>query len=130
VTHSDRVHGLGFSFECRIGFHEYERHIRQRVLIDFEAETNWRAAAHADRPIGLVNYYEVNRRIQELVDGGTWNLIEALADRVARLICADFPVSRVRVKVTKVPFDMPNTRAVAVECWRTPQDFGLQERTA
>jgi 7,8-dihydroneopterin aldolase/epimerase/oxygenase len=119
----DRVHGTGFSYDCRIGFHEYERHIRQRVVIDFEAETDWREAAKNDRAKDLVDYYEANLAIASLVEGKEYRLIEAMAEEVARLLIARFPVDRVRVKVTKAPFDMPNVGSVAVECWRERADF-------
>ena len=119
----DRVHGTGFSYQCRIGFHEYERHIRQRLVIDFEAETEWREAARADAVRGLVDYFEVNRALAELIESRDWLLIEAVAEATARVLCSRFPVSRVRVKVTKAPFGMPNVGTVAVECWRTPEDF-------
>ncbi len=124
----DRVHGLGFSYDCRIGFHEYERHIRQRVVIDFEAETDWRDAARADRAKDLVDYYEANLAIQALVAGKEYRLIEALAEDVSRVLLTNFPVDRVRVKVTKSPFDMPNVGNVAVECWRDRADFDLPAR--
>ncbi len=120
---TDRVHGTGFSFDCRIGFHEYERHIRQRVVIDWEAETEWRAAARADRARDLVDYYEANLAMVALIADKEYRLIEALAEDVARLLITKFPVTRVRVRVTKSPFDMPNVGSVAVECWRTREDF-------
>ncbi len=119
----DRVHGSGFTYDCRVGFHEYERHIRQRVSVDFEAETDWQESARRDRARDLVDYYEINAAIQALVDGREWRLIEAMAEDIARLICTRFPVSRVRVRVNKLPFDMPNVAGVGVECWRTPADF-------
>ncbi len=115
----DRVHGIGFSYDCRIGFHEYERHIRQRVVVDFEAETDWKAAAAADRAHKIVDYYEANLAIQALVEQKEYRLIEALAEDVATMLLEKFPIEQVRVKVTKAPFDMPNTRGVAVECWRS-----------
>ena len=120
----DRVHGIGFSYDCKIGFHEYERHIRQRVVVDFEAETDWRAAAKADRAHKIVDYYEANLAIQSLVEQKEYRLIEALAEDVAKMLIDRFPIEQVRVKVTKSPFDMPNTRAVAVECWRARGDVG------
>lgn len=122
---NDRVHGMGFSYDCRIGFHEYERHIRQRVVVDFEAETDWREAARADRARNLVDYYEANLAIQALVEAKEYRLIEALAEDVAQMLIARFPIERVRVKVTKAPFDMPNVGSVAVECWRSRADFEL-----
>lgn len=124
----DRVHGIGFSYDCKIGFHEYERHIRQRVVIDFEAETDWREAARLDRARDLVDYYEANLAIQALVLTKEYRLIEALAEDVAGVILTRFPVDRVRVKVTKSPFDMPNVGNVAVECWRDREDFDLAPR--
>ncbi len=128
---ADRVHGVGFCYDVRIGFHEYERHIRQQVKVDFEAETDWRAAAEADdEHVGLVDYFEVNRGIQALVESREWRLVEAMAERIAELICTRFPVSAVRVKVTKAPFDMPNVGAVAVECWRRREDFVGADRDA
>ena len=121
---NDRVHGTGFSYDCRIGFHEYERYIHQRVVIDFEAETDWRASARADRAgKELVDYYEANLAIGKLVASKEYRLIEALAEDVARLLVGSFPIRRIRVKVTKAPFDMPNVGSVAVECWRTAADF-------
>lgn len=124
---TDRVHGYGFSYDVRIGFHEYERHIRQRIVIDWEAETDWREAAKLDRARDLVDYYEANLAITRLVEGKEYRLIEAVAEDVARVLVTDFPVSRARVKVTKAPFDMPNVGAVAVECWRSRADFALAE---
>jgi dihydroneopterin aldolase len=119
----DRVHGSGFSYDCRIGFHEFERHIRQRVIVDWEVETTWREAALADRAKSLVDYYQINLALEELVKHKEWRLVEAMAEDVAQVICTRFPVDRVRVRVTKMPFDMPNTQSMAVECWREPSDF-------
>ena len=129
MNQRDRVHGVGFAYDCRIGFHEYERHIRQRLLIDFEVETDWSRAAESDKPEGIVDYYKANQLIGKMIEAREWKLIEAVANDVAKLLCSNFPVSRVRIKVTKSPFDMPNAGGVAVECWRTPEDFGngLQE---
>jgi len=122
----DRVHGTGFTYDCRIGFHEYERHIRQRVVIDFEVETVWREQARADRAKDLVDYYEANLAISRMVSAKEYKLIEALAEDVAELLIRTFAqVERARVKVTKAPFDMPNVGSVAVECWRTRAEFGL-----
>lgn len=125
---NDRVHGFGFAYECRIGFHAYERHIRQRVVVDFEAETDWRPSARLDEPsAAIIDYFQVNRLIGELVRDKEWRLLEAMAEDVARLLCRRFPVFRVRVRVTKTPFDMPNASGVAAECWRIPQDFADED---
>ena len=118
----DRVLGTAFSYDVRIGFHEYERHIRQRIVIDFEADTDWREAARTDRARGIVDYYEANLKIAELIQGKEYRLIEAVAEEVAGLLIREFPIQRVRVRVTKAPFDMPNVGSVAVECIRARAD--------
>ena len=121
---NDRVHGVGFAYDCKLGFHAYERHIRQRVLVDFEAQTDFRASADSDQPSdALVDYYRINNALRELVEAREWSLVETMAQDIARLLVTRFPVSSVRVKVTKQPFDMPNVAAVAVECWRSRDDF-------
>jgi len=125
VRTRDTVSGHRFSYSCRIGFHEYERHIAQRLLIDFEAETDWREAAQRDRAKDLVDYYEINRAIGALIDNNEWRLVEAVAEAVAKLLCTDFPVTAVHVRVTKQPFDMPNCESVSVACHRNRADFGL-----
>ncbi len=119
----DKVIGNALSFDCRIGFHDHERHIRQRVVVDFEVETDWRRNGLEDDPDGIVDYYQVNRLLGEHIASRTYNLIEALAEDVARILCTAFPVSRARVRVTKTPFDMPNVGSVAVECVRSPADY-------
>jgi len=119
----DKVIGTALSFDCRIGFHDYERHIQQRVVVDFEVETEFRRNAIEDDPAGIVDYYQVNKALGEHIGARSYKLIEAVAEDVARILCTRFPVSQARVRVTKTPFDMPNVGSVAVECVRTPEDF-------
>ena len=95
VARADRVHGTGMAFTARVGFHDYERHIMQKIVVDFEAETDWRDAARRDRPQGFVNYFEVNRAIEEMVGKRQWRLVEAMAEDIAHLICTRFLVQRV-----------------------------------
>ncbi len=122
----DRVFGIGLQHACQIGFHPHEQTILQRLRIDFEAETDWRRVARADdETLGLVDYAEVDRAVGALVRARSWRLIEAVAEAVAELICRDFPVAAVKVRVTKHPVDMPEVEGVAVECWRQREDFGL-----
>jgi 7,8-dihydroneopterin aldolase/epimerase/oxygenase len=119
----DKVIGTALSFDCRIGFHDYERHIRQRVVVDFEVDTDFRRNGLEDDPDGIVDYYLVNKALGEHLAERSYKLIEALAEDVARILCTRFPVSRATVRVTKTPFDMPNVGSVAVECVRVPGDF-------
>jgi dihydroneopterin aldolase len=119
---SDRVVGTGFSYSCRVGFHAYEQEIRQEILVDFEVETDWRAAARRDLPDGIVDYFEVDRALRAQLEGRDYQIIEAIAEDVARILCTGFAVRAARVKVTKHPLGM-KVQAVAVECLRHPADY-------
>lgn len=119
----DRVLGVGMVFPCRIGFLPLELHILQDVVVDFEVETDWRAAAALDAPEGLVDYAEVHRRLGARIAAGRWQLIERLAEDLAEEILRGFPVSQVRIRVTKHPLDLPRVGAVAVECTRRLADL-------
>jgi dihydroneopterin aldolase len=121
---ADRVMGQGFTYACRIGFHAFERSREQTVVVDFEAELDWRGSSADDRAldVSFVDYASVNGAIDVLVGSRPWRLLEALCEDIATLICLRFPVQRVRVRVHKKPYDMPNADGVAVECVRCPAD--------
>ena len=120
---ADRVCGHGFSYQAHVGFGVKERSVRQTVRIDFDARTDWRASAKADRARNIVDYAEVDKGIAALIAAREWRLIEAIAEAVARMICLEFPVDQVWVTVTKQPADMPHCEGVSVSCGRTPADF-------
>ncbi len=120
---ADRVCGHGFSYQTHVGFGDEERAQLQTVVVDFEARTDWRASAKADRAVGIVDYAAVDTAIKALLAGRRWRLIEAISEAVAQLICTRFPVDQVLVKVTKQPADMPHCAAVSVSCSRTPADY-------
>jgi dihydroneopterin aldolase len=137
---ADRVMGHGFSYACRIGFHDFERSREQRVVVDFDAAVDWRGSAAEDRAIegSFVDYAEVNRAISTLVASRPWRLAESLCEDIATMICLRFDVLSVRVRVHKKPDDMPNADGVAVECVRRQADVthrcldaaGLPDRPA
>ena len=120
---ADRVSGHGFCYSCKVGFGEDERARTQSIRVDFEARTDWRSSAQADRAHSIVDYAEVDRQLNALLTGRSWRLIEAMAEAAAEQICRGFPVDQVRVTVTKHPADMPHCEGVSVSCSRTPADY-------
>lgn len=120
---ADRVSGHGLTYQAHVGFGEDERAVLQSVKVDFEARTDWRASARADRARNIVDYAEVDKGISALISSRHWRLIEAMAEAIAQLICQGFPVDQVLVTVTKQPADMPHCAGVSVSCSRTPADF-------
>lgn len=101
-----------------IGDYDWERDIRQDVVLDIELETDTRAAAADDALRETVDYNAVATRVADFVRGSDFHLVEALAEQVAQLILRDFDTPRVRLRVAK-PGALSNARDVGVLIERT-----------
>jgi dihydroneopterin aldolase/D-erythro-7,8-dihydroneopterin triphosphate epimerase len=96
-----------------IGINPDERVNRQDVIINVRLETDVRAAAKSDRIEDAVNYRDISKDVIDLVEGSKFQLVERLADAIARLCLRDPRVTRVVVKVEK-PSALRFARSVGV----------------
>lgn len=87
--------------ETIIGIWEWERRIRQTVIIDLEMSADIAEAAATDDVADTLNYKLVAKRLQEFVGNSSFQLVETLAERIAGIIRDEFDVAWVRVKVHK-----------------------------
>jgi dihydroneopterin aldolase len=111
-----RIHDL--RVPAYLGVRDWERHVRQIVVIDLELTVDTRPAAAEDRIERAIDYGAVARRVREHVGGAHTRLIETLADRTATLVLREFAVEAVRVRITK-PRVIPDARGASVEIERT-----------
>ena len=84
-----------------IGIWEWERKIRQTVVIDLEMAADIRKAAASDNIDDAMNYKHVAKRLQQFVADSEFQLVETLAERIASIVVDEFGVSWVRVKLSK-----------------------------
>jgi dihydroneopterin aldolase len=84
-----------------IGIWDWERKIRQTVIIDLEMAADIRKAAASDQVGDTLNYKMVAKRVQQFVGDSEFQLVETLAENIAAIINNEFGVSWVRVKVNK-----------------------------
>jgi len=110
------VHGLRVS--ALLGVREWERQVRQIVIVDLELGVDTRRAAMEERLDLAVDYGEVARRVRAMIGARHVDLIETLVERVATLVLAEFAVSSVRVRITK-PRVIPNADGASVEIERS-----------
>ena len=96
-----------------IGIWEWERRIRQTVVIDLEMSADIAKAAASDEVIDTLNYKSVAKRVQEFVAESSFQLVETLAERIAAIIRDEFAVAWVRVRVNK-PGAIRGSKAVGV----------------
>ena len=83
----------------RHGVHPHEKEDAQEFVFDVELDVGERGAS--DRLEDAVDYREIPRIVQEVSDGRSYDLLEALAIAVVDALYARFVPSAVRVRVTK-----------------------------
>ena len=87
--------------ETIIGIWEWERKIRQTVVIDLEMSADIAKAAATDDVADTLNYKSVAKRLQQFVGESSFQLVETLAERIAAIVRDEFDVAWVKVTVHK-----------------------------
>ncbi len=78
-----------------------EKRLGQRFEVDLEVRVDLRKAGLSDRLEDTLDYSQLFRLVQEVVTGERFNLIEALAERIAQKTAESFPVCELTVRVRK-----------------------------
>ena len=125
VERGDRIFLHGLSAECIIGFIDWERRVRQTVVLDIELPVDCRQASLSDEVADTLDYKKVAKRVLGYIEATEFKLVETLAHRVALLILAEFPVEWVRISLNK-PGAIRNSRDVGVVIERTRADLPAQ----
>jgi 7,8-dihydroneopterin aldolase/epimerase/oxygenase len=124
----DKIFIHALKTETIVGIFDWERQVKQTVLIDIEFSADIRKAALSDSIDDTLNYKGVAKRVLAFVEGSSFHLIETLAEHVAMLILLDFGVAWVRISLSK-PGAIRSSRDVGVKLERSAADFE-QWRTA
>lgn len=113
----DKIFLHGLKVETIIGIWEWERKIRQTVIIDLEMSADIAGAAATDDVADTLNYKSVAKRIQSFVADSSFQLVETLAERISEIIREEFGVAWVRVTVHK-PGAIRGSRDVGIDIER------------
>ena len=97
----DIVYIKALQVETVIGIYDWEREIRQRVVLDLEMGTDIRQAALTEDIESTLNYKSVSDRLIEFVSASEFLLVETMAEEIAALVMQEFSVSWLRLKVGK-----------------------------
>ena len=84
-----------------IGVYDWERTIRQTVVLDLEMAADVRAAAATDAVADALDYAEVSKRLLSFIEESEFQLIETLAERVAAIVMSEFGVPWLRLRLDK-----------------------------
>ncbi len=92
----------GMSIDCIIGLAEWERMVKQTVILDLKLGVDIRKVASTDQVSeGDFNTKKLSKRLRAFVENSQFQLIETLAEKVAALILEEFPVTFVELRLSK-----------------------------
>ena len=97
----DIVFIRGLEVRAIIGVREWERQVKQTVVLNLEMQTDVGAAAATDELDHTLRYSDVANAVETIVSDSSFGLVETLAERVAALVMAEFPVGWLRLEVIK-----------------------------
>ncbi|MBT3410390.1 MAG: dihydroneopterin aldolase [Halieaceae bacterium] len=97
----DTVYIEGLKTDAVIGVYDWERSIRQTLVLDLELASDNRAAAATDGIADAVDYDAISKRILAYVQASEFELIETLAERVADIVLSEFNIPWLRLKLSK-----------------------------
>jgi dihydroneopterin aldolase len=97
----DRIIIPEYRISCFVGVSKEERDAAQDVLIDVELQLDLSPAGRADEFALTVDYDAVCKTVATAVGRRPRKLIETIAEEVAEVLLADYPVQAVKVQVKK-----------------------------
>ncbi|MDH5191047.1 MAG: dihydroneopterin aldolase [Gammaproteobacteria bacterium] len=93
------LHGL--KIDTVIGIYDWERKIRQSVILDLDMGFDIAKAAKSDHIDDTLDYKAISKRLIEFVGDSDFQLVETLAEKSAEVVLNEFPVSWLKLKLNK-----------------------------
>ncbi len=97
----DIIYLSDLRIETVIGVFDWEREIKQQVVIDLEMGSDIRRAAETDALEDTLDYKSVAKRVISYVEESEFQLVETLAERVTEILLNEFNVPWVRLRLNK-----------------------------
>jgi 7,8-dihydroneopterin aldolase/epimerase/oxygenase len=118
----DKIFLTGLAVDCVVGVWEWERQVKQTVVLDIEMAVDIRKAAASDQLTATLDYKLVSKRLQTFVGDSQFQLVETLTERVAEVIVREFGVPWVKVRINKQGA-LRGSRDVGIVIERTSKDY-------
>ena len=110
---TDKIFIHALKAEAIIGIFDWERQVRQTIVVDLEFSADIRKAALSDSIDDTLNYKKVAKRVLGFIESSSFHLVETLAESIAMLILSEFGVEWVQVNLSK-PGAVRSSRDVGV----------------
>lgn len=118
----DTIFITALKTEAIIGIFDWERQVKQTVIVDIEISADIAKAALSDSIDDTLNYKGVAKRVLAFIEVSSFHLVETLAEQIAMLILQEFGVAWVSITLSK-PGAIRNSRDVGVMLERNAADL-------
>jgi dihydroneopterin aldolase len=118
----DKIFIHALKTEAIIGIFDWERQVKQTVLIDIEISADIAKAALSDSIDDTLNYKRLAKTVLAFVEASQFHLVETLGQHIAMRVLEDFGVDWVRVGLSK-PGAIRSSRDVGVMLERNRDDL-------
>jgi dihydroneopterin aldolase len=119
----------GLTTECIIGIWDWERRVKQKIVIDLEMAADIRKAAASDAIEDTLDYKRVAKRLLAFVSESQFQLVETLTERIAHIVVTEFDVHWVKVRLNKQGA-IRGSRDVGILIERRREDYAGGKSTA
>ncbi len=109
----DRVFIQDLEIETVVGIYDWEREIRQKVVLNLEMCADIARAAQSDTIEDTLDYKAVSKRLISFVGQSEFFLVETLAERCAAIVLEEFNVPWLTLRLDK-PGAVTGSRSVGV----------------
>lgn len=120
----DKIYIRGLKVETIIGIYDWERTLVRPLVFDVELGFDAREAASSDRMRDSIDYAAVGQTIRDIALELKPQLLETLAEKIARTLFDRFPVLSVRLVIDK-PGAIADVKGVGVEIDRRREDYAV-----
>ena len=97
----DTVFISGLRATSVIGCYDWERDVRQTLVIDLKLKADFARAAETDALTDALDYAAISKRVIAVCDESRFQLLEALAEHLATLLLTEFSIAGLQMTVTK-----------------------------
>jgi dihydroneopterin aldolase len=91
----------GLEIETVIGIYDWERQIKQKIILDIEMGFDIKKAAASDDIQYALDYKTVSDRVINFVEHSEYLLVETLIEAVATLLLTEFSIPWVKIILNK-----------------------------
>jgi len=109
----DRVFIEDLEVETVVGVYDWEREIRQKVVLNLEMAADVARAAQTDSIDDTLNYKAVAKRLSAFIGASEFYLVETLAERCADIVLEEFDVPWLKLRLDK-PGAVTGSKSVGV----------------